>query len=63
MYQPKMEDKYIRQLYFKAKREGRRMTHLLDEAMEEYLKAEPDPQEGVWLGKKWQARALAGTSK
>ncbi|HEV8711699.1 MAG TPA: hypothetical protein VGX03_02590 [Candidatus Binatia bacterium] len=45
MYQPKIKEKHIRRLYFKAKREGRKMTHLVDEALEDYLYGEPEPSE------------------
>ena len=43
MYQPKIKDKLIRKLYFLAKREGKKMTHVLNEILEEYLIAEPEP--------------------
>ena len=43
LYQPRIKDPLIRKLYFKAKREGRKMTHLVNEALEDYLYGEPDP--------------------
>lgn len=45
MYQPKMKERHIRRLYFKAKREGKKMTQLVNEALEDYLYGEPDPPE------------------
>jgi Family of unknown function (DUF6166) len=43
LYQPRIKDPLIRKLYFRAKREGRKMTHLFNEALEDYLYGEPDP--------------------
>jgi len=43
LYQPRIKDNLIRRLYFAAKREGKKMTHLINEIMEEYLVDEPEP--------------------
>jgi hypothetical protein len=43
MYQPKIKDELIRKLYFLAQREKKKMTHVVNEILEEYLVAEPDP--------------------
>lgn len=45
MYQPKVKDTLIRKLYFKAKREGKKMTQAINEALEDYLYGEPEPPE------------------
>jgi len=34
MYQPKIKEVLIRKLYFAAQREGKKMTHLLNEILE-----------------------------
>jgi hypothetical protein len=51
MYQPKIKDALIRNLYFLAQREGKKMTHVLNEVLEEYLIAEPEPPpyEPQWI--------------
>jgi hypothetical protein len=33
----------IRKLYFAAQREGKKMTHLINEILAEYLAGEPEP--------------------
>jgi hypothetical protein len=43
LYQPKIKDPLIRKLYFAAKREGKKMTHLINEILEESLGTEPEP--------------------
>ena len=43
MYQPKIKDQLIRKLYFLALREKKRMTHVVNEILEAYLIAEPEP--------------------
>jgi hypothetical protein len=43
MYQLKIKEALIRKLYFAAKREGKKMTHLINEILAEYLSGEPDP--------------------
>ena len=43
MYQPKIKDELIRKLYFLALREKKKMTHVVNEILEEYLVAEPEP--------------------
>jgi hypothetical protein len=51
MYQPKIKDHLIRKLFFAAKRAGKKMTHLINEILEEYLVTEPDPPpyEPAWM--------------
>lgn len=51
MYQPKIKEHLIRKLYFLAKREGKKMTHVINEILEEYLATEPDPPpyEPQWM--------------
>ena len=43
MYQPKIKEHLIRKLYFLAQREKKKMTHVINEILEEYLVAEPEP--------------------
>lgn len=43
MYQPKIKDDLIRKLYFRARKEGKKMTHLINAILEEYLVDEPEP--------------------
>lgn len=43
VYQPKIKDNLIRKLYFRAKREGRPMTRLVNEVIEQALINEPEP--------------------
>ena len=58
MYQPKVKDKYLGQLYFKAKREGKTMTQAINEAVAGYLYGEPEPpEEGRKRGKDVQRQA------
>ena len=45
MYQPKIKEHLIRKLYVLAKRERKKMTHMINEILEEYLVTEPDPPE------------------
>ena len=43
MYQPKIRDDLIRKLYFRARREQKKMTCLLNDLLEEVLTGEPEP--------------------
>ena len=43
IYQPRIRDPLIRKLYFLAKRQGKPMTQILNEIVEQALIAEPDP--------------------
>jgi len=45
MYQPKIKEHLIRKLYVLAKREQKKMTHVINEILEEYLVTEPEPPE------------------
>lgn len=51
LYQPRVKDYLIRKLYFAAKREGKKMTQLMNEMLEEYLRDEPEPPpyEPQWM--------------
>ena len=51
MYQPKIKDRHIRRLYFLAKKQGKKMTHVLNEIVEEALVGEPEPPpyEPQWM--------------
>ena len=51
MYQPKIKAHLIRKLYFLAKREQKKMTHVVNEILEEYLVTEPEPPpyEPQWM--------------
>lgn len=42
LYQPRIKDEHIRTLYKLAKKEKRPMTHVVNEAITEYLKKETD---------------------
>ena len=48
MYQPKIKDRHIRRLYFLAKKQGKKMTHVLNEIVEEALVGEPEPPPYEW---------------
>ena len=55
MYQPRINKEIIRKLYFRAKREGKRMTRLINEILHEELVSEPEPppyEEKPW----WRER-------
>lgn len=43
LYQPKIHDHFIRKLYFRAKREGKPMTTVLNDIMAHALINEPEP--------------------
>ncbi len=43
LYQPKIRDPLIRKLYFRAKREGKPMTRVLNVIIEQALISEPEP--------------------
>lgn len=43
LYQPRIKDHLIRKLYFTAKREGKKMTHLINDIVEAYFIDEPEP--------------------
>ena len=43
LYQPKICDPLIRKLYFKAKKEGKPMTRIVNEVIEQALVSEPEP--------------------
>ncbi len=43
LYQPKIHDPLIRKLYFRAKREGKPMTRVANEIIEQALVSEPEP--------------------
>jgi len=43
MYQPKIRDDLIRKLYFRARREQKKMTCFLNDLLEEVLTGEPEP--------------------
>ena len=43
LYQPRIRDPLIRKLYFWAKREGKPMTRLVNEVIEQALISEPEP--------------------
>ncbi len=43
LYQPKIRDPLIRKLYFRAKREGKPMSRMLNELIGQALISEPEP--------------------
>ncbi len=43
LYQPKIKNALIRKLYFRAKKEGKRMTTLVNEILAAFLVNEPEP--------------------
>ena len=43
MYQPQIKDELIRKLYFRARKEGKKMTVILNDMLEAYLIDEPAP--------------------
>lgn len=43
LYQPRIKDHLIRKLYLAAKREGKKMTHLINDIVEAYFVDEPEP--------------------
>src|SRR5262249_48936501 len=60
MYQPKIQERHIRRLYVKAKREGKKMTHLVNEALAAYLEGEPEPpEEGSTHGRMQRSRGIS----
>ena len=43
LYQPEMQDELVRKLYSAAKRQGKSMTHVLNEIVADALVSEPEP--------------------
>ena len=63
MYQPKMKEHLICKLYFLAKRRHKKMTHVLNEILEEYLVTEPEPPPYEPQWRRYQPRPDAAKRK